>query len=105
MRALAVSAPERLSGLYAQTPTWLEQSVDCMVGAWRGVTGARGITPPQIAFWEGVIAAAVRSEAWTAELARLYWTPTHVDGSKLRNHLMRERGEMETILKELGLLK
>ncbi len=44
MRALAVSAPQRLAGLYAQTPTWLEQSIDCVIGAWRGVSGARGLT-------------------------------------------------------------
>jgi hypothetical protein len=29
----------------------------------------------------------------------------HVDGSKLREHLPRERAEMEATLEELGLLK
>ena len=41
MRALAVSAPARLPGLFAHAPTWSEQSVDCLIGSWRGVTGAR----------------------------------------------------------------
>jgi putative tricarboxylic transport membrane protein len=104
MRALAVSAPQRLTGLYAQTPTWLEQSVECVIGAWRGVTGARGLTPGQIAFWEGVLAAAVATEEWVAELARHYWTPMYVDGLKLREHLRRERTEMSAVLKDLGLL-
>jgi putative tricarboxylic transport membrane protein len=105
MRALAVSAPQRLTGLYAQTPTWLEQSVDCTIGAWRGVSGARGLTHAQLAYWEGTLAAAVRTEAWTADLARLYWTPMYLDGASLRQHLKRERGEMEVALRELGLLK
>jgi len=105
MRALAVSAPQRLAGLYAQTPTWLEQSVDCVIGAWRGVSGARGLTPAQVAYWEGTLAATVRTEAWMAELARLYWTPMYLDGAPLRQHLKRERGEMEAALRELGLLK
>jgi putative tricarboxylic transport membrane protein len=105
MRALAVSAPQRLAALYAQTPTWIEQSVDCVVGAWRGATGARGLTHAQVAFWEGVLAAAVATEAWRAELERHYWTPMHVDGLRLREHLPRERAEMEAILGELGLLK
>jgi putative tricarboxylic transport membrane protein len=105
MRALAVSAPQRLAGLYAQTPTWIEQSVDCVIGAWRGATGARGFARAQVQFWEGVLAAAVATKEWHAELERHYWTSMHVDGSKLRELLARERAEMETILRELGLLK
>lgn len=105
LHALAVSAPRRLPGLYEQTPTWSEQSVGCVIGSWRGVTGARGLTPAQVAYWEGTLAAAVGTEAWMAELARLYWTPMYLDGASLRQHLERERGEIETILKELGLLK
>ena len=103
-RALAVSAPQRLGGLYAHTPTWLEQSVDCTVGAWRGASGARNLAREQVEFWEGVLAAAVATKEWQAELERHYWTPMHVDGSKLRGHLPRERAEMATILRELGLL-
>ena len=105
MRALGVSAPQRLASLYAQTPTWIEQSVDCVIGAWRGVTGARGLTPQQISFWEGLLAKAIESPAWKEELARLYWTPMHFDGTALRGHLRRERAEMEVMLRELGLLR
>lgn len=105
LRALAVSAPRRLDGLYAHAPTWSEQSVDCVIGAWRGVTGARGIEPEQIAFWETTLAAAARTEAWNEALARLYWTPSYLDGAALREHLGRERGEMETVLRELDLLR
>jgi putative tricarboxylic transport membrane protein len=104
MRALAVSAPRRLTGLYARTRTWLEHSVDCVIGAWRGVSGARGLTPGQIAFWEGVLAAAVATVEWVAELTRHYWTPMYVDGSRLREHLRRERTEMSAVLQDLGLL-
>jgi putative tricarboxylic transport membrane protein len=105
MRALAVSAPQRLAGLYAQTPTWLEQSVDCVIGAWRGVSGARGLTPAQVAYWELTLAAAVRTEVWMAELDRLYWTPMYLDGTSLRQHLARERAEIEAALRQLGLMK
>jgi len=105
MRALAVSAPQRLAGLYAQTPTWLEQPVDCVIGAWRGVSGASGLTTAQVAYWESKLAAAVGTEAWMSELGRLYWTPMYLDGAPLRRHLERERGEMEAALRLLGLLK
>ena len=104
MRALAVSSPRRLDGLYATSPTWTELSADCIIGAWRGVTGARGITPEQVAYWENALAAAVQTRAWNDELARLYWTPSYLDGTALRGHLARERTEMKAILGDLGLL-
>jgi putative tricarboxylic transport membrane protein len=104
VRALAISALARLSGLYEQTPTWLEQSVDCVIGAWRGVTGARGLTAAQIAFWERVLAAAVTAAEWNAELSRHYWTGMYLDGARLCEHLRREAAEMRSVLGELGLL-
>lgn len=105
MRALAVSAPERLTGLFAQTPTWREQSVNCVIGSWRGVTGARGITAAQIAFWERLLAAVTATGEWKGELARHYWTAMPLAGGPLWDHLERERAEMRAILEELGLLK
>jgi putative tricarboxylic transport membrane protein len=104
LRALAVSAPQRLAGAYALTPTWAEQSVDCVIGAWRGVSGARALTRPQIAFWDGVLAAAVATGEWKAAAASHYWTPLHVAGAPLREQLARERVEMKAMLGELGLL-
>jgi len=105
LRAIAVSAPRRLEGLYANAPTWAEQSVDCVIGAWRGVTGARAIAPEQTAFWESTLAAAVATSTWNEELARLYWTPSYLDGAALREHLGRERAEMKVVLDDLGLLR
>jgi len=104
MHALAVSAPSRLAGLFAHTPTWREQSVDCVIGSWRGVTGARGINAGQIALWESLLRAATATDEWKAELVRYYWTPMPLYGGALWDHLERERAEMRAVLEELGLL-
>jgi putative tricarboxylic transport membrane protein len=104
-RGLAVSAPRRLTGLYASTPTWRELAVDCVIGAWRGITGAPGLAPAQAAFWERTLAAAVATAEWQSELARHYWTGAYLDGQALRDHLKREYGEMRAELLELQLLK
>ncbi len=104
MRALAVSAPQRLGGLYAQAPTWREHSVECVIGAWRGASSARGITPAQVAFWEAVLTAAVATEEWNTAAASHYWTSMHIAGAPLRQQLARERVEMAAALRELGLL-
>jgi putative tricarboxylic transport membrane protein len=105
MRALAVSAPQRLTGIYAETPTWWEQSVDCVIGSWRGVTGARGITADQILFWAKLLEAATATDEWKAEMARHHWTAMPLAGGSLWDHLEHERAEMQAVLGELGLLK
>jgi putative tricarboxylic transport membrane protein len=105
VRAIAISSPERLKGVYASAPTWREQSVDCAVGAWRGAAGAVGISGEQIAFWQGVLSKAVKTKEWNAELDRYFWTDMYLDGAALSDYLKREHREMEEILGALGLLK
>ena len=102
--ALAVSAPARLAGPYAQTPTWVEQGIDCVVGAWRGVDGARGLNAAQINFWDTVLAAATAGEEWKSALAQHHWSEMYRNSSELRDYLPHERADMNSMLGELGLL-
>ena len=105
LRAFAVSAPARLPRLYAQVPTWAEQSVDCVIGTWRGVIGTRGLTPAQIAFWENALAVATSSPEWNAEIALQYWAHTYMGSTQTREFLDRERQAMAAVLGELGLVQ
>lgn len=104
VRAFAVSAPQRLTRLYAGVPTWTELGVDCVIGTWRGVIGTAGLTAPQIAYWDGALRAATATAEWNAALAEKYWANTYLDGTELRAFLDRERGVMGTLLRDLGLL-
>jgi putative tricarboxylic transport membrane protein len=105
LRALAVSAPERLAGVYAQTPTWLELGVACTLGAWRGVHGARGLGAAQMLYWEHALTQAARAASWVSALSRHHWTPLLITGGALREHLAREQTEMRDMLAALNLLK
>jgi putative tricarboxylic transport membrane protein len=105
MRVLGISAPERLSGAFAATPTWREQSADCAIGAWRGVTGPSGLKPEHVAYWENVLRAATAQSIWREELSRLNWSSMYRDGAALHAHLETERAEFVAALGELGLLK
>ena len=104
LRAIAVSAPRRMTAPFADAPTWGEAGIDCVVGTWRGVIGARGLTAAQVAFWERALADAVRGEAWRAELARHHWTDTYLGPAATRDFLDSERGAMRGALSALGLL-
>jgi putative tricarboxylic transport membrane protein len=105
VRLVAVSAPTRLPAPFAATPTWKEQSVDCVVGAWRGVTGPSGLDAAQAAFWEQLLARVVSDERWQAALARHCWSAMHLGGQALRAYLAQERADMRELLDELGLLR
>jgi len=105
LQALAVSSPTRLPGCYARVPTWRELSVDCMIGAWRGVAGPHGLHPHHLAFWENLCRAATSTREWKADLARYHWTEMNVQGRALHDHLERERNEMRVLLGELELIK
>jgi putative tricarboxylic transport membrane protein len=104
-RAVAVSAPQRLGGVYKSTPAWRELGADCAVGAWRGVTGPRGVDGAAIAFWQSVLRTATTGSGWNAELARHYWTPLYIHGLALGRHLAAENAEMAAIVAELGLVR
>ncbi len=105
VRAIAVSSPVRLHGVFASTPTWKEQGVDSIVGAWRGAAGAADITEDQIKYWRGVLSRAVATNEWKEEADKFFWTDMFTDCDKLAGYLKQEYAEMKDILGALGLLK
>jgi len=104
LRAVAISSPQRLGGVYAGTPTWREQGVDCVTGSWRGAAAPPGVSADQIAFWQEVLARAIATEEWQAALDAHFWTAMYLDGDALAGYLAQERTEMTAMLGALGLL-
>jgi putative tricarboxylic transport membrane protein len=105
VRVLGVSAPQRLAGPLSSAPTWIEQSIDCVIGAWRGISGAAGIGESHVAFWAQSMSAAIATDAWRNELDTHGWTSTFLEGDALHRYLEDERRDMTAALRELGLLK
>jgi putative tricarboxylic transport membrane protein len=105
VKVIAISAPQRVGGAFADVPTWSEHGVSCSIGAWRGIAGAAGIGESQIAFWEHTLDSAIATEHWRGELARNGWTGSYLQGQRLRAYLEQEREAMAATLQELGLLR
>ena len=105
LRAFALSAPARMTGQFAAVPTWVEQGVNCVIGTWRGVIGAQGLSAEQIAFWGSALAAATQSEEWNAELAHHYWANTYLGPAKIGAFLEREREVLGTALRDIGVIE
>lgn len=105
MRVLGISAPKRLAGALAAVPTWTEQGVNAIVANWRPVIGAKGWSPAQIAYWEGVLAKLVESDEWRSELARTGAVPHFLVSRELGAFLDAEHARFKAVLTELGLAK
>jgi putative tricarboxylic transport membrane protein len=105
MRVLAVAAPKRLGGPLSDVPTWKEQGIDLVHGTWRGIFAPKGLTAPQIAFWENALRKAVDTPEWKLDLERFYWTDDFTIGTKFKKDIDADFAATKLVLAELGLVK
>ena len=78
MRALAVTSEARLPGV--NIPTLKEQGINVVIGNWRGVYGAPGITPAQRQTLTDMVLKAVQSKSWLDASQKNSWTPAVLSG-------------------------
>jgi putative tricarboxylic transport membrane protein len=105
LRTLAISSPKRLRGIFASVPTWREQGVPADSSSWRGLMGPKGMTPEQIAYWDKVFAAMVKTEEWKKDLDANFWDDAYANAKGASKRLDEEYAEYKAILTELGVAK
>jgi putative tricarboxylic transport membrane protein len=105
MRVLGVAAPQRLSGVLADAPTWREQGVNVVAGSWRGVFAPKNLTSAQIAYWENALRKVAETPEWKSDLAKNFWTEHFVTGAALKKELEQEYAADKAVLVDLGLAK
>ncbi len=101
MRALAVSGPAKLEGI----PTLKEQGIDVVLGNWRGVFGAPGITPAQSAALLAAVKGAVETPAWKESLVKMGWEGVYLGGDEFKKFLDEDIKRITAIIESLGLKK
>jgi putative tricarboxylic transport membrane protein len=105
LRAIGLSAPQRQAGAAAEVPTLKEQGIEAVFYSWRGFIGAQGLTPAQVAFWDGAFAQALKSDEWKDNVSRFAWAEDRRTSAETRKHLDNEHEVITGMLGELGLLK
>ena len=101
MRALAVSAPTKTDGI----PSLKEQGVDVVLGNWRGVFGAPGITAAQRDALVAAVKTASDSPAWKESLTKYGWDPVYLGGDAYKTFVDEDTKRITAILESLGLRK
>jgi putative tricarboxylic transport membrane protein len=105
MRTLVITGPRRMWGPFADVPTWREVGVDAVASGWRGVLGAKDLTPAQVGYWESVFRKVIQTDEWKQELRDNYWVSTYVSASDTRRRLDEEYAELKQILNDLGMAR
>jgi putative tricarboxylic transport membrane protein len=104
MRGIAVSSGRRLGGVMATVPTWQELGFQSS-GSWKGVMGAKGLAPAQVAFWEDVMRRTAESEEMRQYAEKNQWLIEFKGAAETKKFLDEELAALRVIHTELGLVK
>jgi len=103
LRIIAVTSEQRLPGLDA--PTLKESGVDVVIGNWRGIIGAPGMSKQGRDMWLDRFQKMHASPQWKKTLADHGWSDAYLAGDAFAKFLDEEKVRQEQVLKDLGLVK
>lgn len=102
MRAIGVTSEKRLPGI--AIPTMRESGYDVVLGNWRAVYGAPGISSEQRATLTDMVVKATKSDAWKAALEKNVWTPALLTGKAFDDFVDNEFASLRGIMHLSGML-
>ena len=82
-----------------------EQGIDVVLGNWRGIFGAPGITTAQRDALINAIKAGTESAAWKDSLAKHGWEQVFLAGDAYKAFVEEDTKRITGILESLGLRK
>jgi putative tricarboxylic transport membrane protein len=102
MRAIGVTSDARLKGI--NVPTLKEQGINVVIGNWRGVYAAGGITPEQRKALTDMIVKATKTKAWAEALERNAWTSALMAGPEFEKFVDDEFAGLRAIMVKAGMI-
>lgn len=106
VRVLAVTSPERLDGELKDVPTLKELGIeDAEFTIWRGVFGPKEMTPEAKKFWDEKLKALSENEVWKKELEAKGWQHDYKNSDEFSVFLKEQEGQIQALLKALGMSK
>jgi putative tricarboxylic transport membrane protein len=102
MRAIGVTSETRIKGL--DVPTLKEQGINVVIGNWRGVYAAGGITPEQRKALTDMVVKATKTKAWAESLERNGWTPALMAGAEFEKFVDNEFASLRAVMVKSGMI-
>ena len=102
MTALAVTSDARLKGV--AVPTLKEQGINVVIGNWRGVYGAPGITPAQRQALTDLVLKAVKTKSWADASEKNSWTPAVLSGPAFEKFVDDDFASLRATMVKSGMI-
>ena len=102
MRPIAVTSQKRLPGI--NIPTMKEQGYDVILGNWRGVYAAPGISAEERNALTSAVLAATKTKAWEESLKKNGWTPAVLAGKEFEDFVEYEFSSLRAIMYLSGMV-
>ncbi|WP_172327342.1 tripartite tricarboxylate transporter substrate binding protein [Mangrovicoccus sp. HB161399] len=105
IRVIAVLAPERLDGEFAEFPTAREQGVDALGANWRGFYAPGGMSDAAYDGWVKMIADLYASDQWKETMAVNGLAPLDLQGADFQAFVSDSVAQIQSISREIGIIK
>jgi len=105
IRPLAIASPQRLPGALANLPTATEAGLKVVADNWRLVIAPKGLSAPQVAYWDNAFKALTQSKEWNDDLAAAQMSNSYRNSAETTRYIAEEYGDIKGMLTELGLAK
>jgi putative tricarboxylic transport membrane protein len=105
IKVIAVLAPERLEGDFAEFPTAREQGIDAVGANWRGFYAPGGMSDEAYAFWTDAIGKVYASPEWKQVMAQSGLAPLDLSGEEFEAFVAESVASITDLSKEIGLIK
>ena len=102
MRPIGVTSEKRLPGI--NVPTMKEQGYDVVLGNWRGIYAAPGITPEQRAALTDMVIKATKTKSWAESMEKNGWTPALLSGKAFDDFVDAEFASLRGIMHLAGMV-
>jgi putative tricarboxylic transport membrane protein len=102
MRALGITSDKRIKGI--NVPTLKEQGINVILGNWRGLYAAPGISPEQQASLIAIVTSASKTATWQNAVAKNGWTPAFLSGKEFADFVDYEFTSLRAIMYLSGML-
>lgn len=105
IRVIAVLAPERLDGVFADFPTAREQGVDAIGANWRGFYAPGGMSDAAYDGWVEKIGTLYASDEWKEVMATNGIAPLDLQGDAFEEFVAASVAQIEKISRDIGIIE
>ncbi|WP_299847809.1 tripartite tricarboxylate transporter substrate-binding protein [uncultured Paracoccus sp.] len=105
IKVLAVLAPERMEGDFANFPTAKEQGIDAVGANWRGFYGPGGMSEEAYDYWAQNLKTLYDSPEWKQVMETNGIAPLDLSGEAFQEYVAASVDEIQTLSREIGLIK